>query len=109
MGVGVGGIQRRVPPGHGVDGGRSSGGGTSEWEATSYHGANVALKRNSFSGSRPPETHLPPHRPQHWVTVRKPKELVSASVSVIAVAKKETVRTPKDPDRSLGFGTREHG
>ena len=44
-----------------------------------------------------------------WVTVRKPKELVSASVSVIAVAKKETVKTPKDPDRSLGFGTREHG
>ena len=45
----------------------------------------------------------------YWVTVRKPKELVFASVSVIAVAKKETVRTPKDPDRSLGFGTREHG
>ena len=30
----------------------------------------------------------------YWVTVRKAMELVSASVSVIAVAKKETVRTP---------------
>ena len=47
--------------------------------------------------------------PREWVTVRKPKERFSASVSVIAVIKKETVRTPKDPDHCLGLGTRELG
>ena len=44
-----------------------------------------------------------------WVTVHKPKGLFFASVSVIAVAKKETVRTPKDPDRYLGLGASELG
>ena len=39
-----------------------------------------------------------------WVTVRKPKEKLLTSLTVIAGAKKETVRTPKDPDRSLGTG-----
>ena len=44
-----------------------------------------------------------------WVTLHKPKERCFASVSVIAVTRKETVRTPKDPDRCLGFGTIELG
>ena len=39
------------------------------------------------------------------MTVHKPKEKFSASVSVIAVTNKETVRTPEDPDRSFGFAT----
>ena len=47
--------------------------------------------------------------PNNWVTDHKPKGLFFASVSVIAVAKKETVRTPKDPDRYLGFGASELG
>ena len=41
--------------------------------------------------------------------VCKPKELFSAFVSVIVMAKKETARTLKDPDRHLGFGTGEFG
>ena len=47
------------------------------------------------------------HWKAYWVTLHKPKELFPASVSVIAVTKKGTVRTPKDPDRSFGFGTSE--
>jgi hypothetical protein len=43
------------------------------------------------------------------VTVHKPKAKLSTSLTAIAGAKKETVRTPKDPDRSLGFGTLDIG
>ena len=48
-------------------------------------------------------------RRDDWVTLHKPKGRFAASVSVIAVTRKETVRTPKDPDRCLGFGTIELG
>ena len=44
-----------------------------------------------------------------WVTVHKPKAKLSTSLTAIAGAKKETVRTPKDPDRSVGFGTLDIG
>ena len=44
------------------------------------------------------------NRIRYRVTVRKPKEKLLTSLTAIAGAKKETVRTPKDPDRSLGFG-----
>jgi len=40
----------------------------------------------------------------HWVTLHKPKEKFAGSLSVIAVTKKVTVRTPKDPDHYLGSG-----
>ena len=50
-----------------------------------------------------------PYRPlpkvNHWVTVRKPKEMFSDPLSVMAEIKKATVRTSEGPDRSFGLGS----
>ena len=47
-----------------------------------------------------------PHMDE-WVTLHKSQEMGFASVSVIAMTKKGTVRTLKDSNCSLGFSTRQ--